>query len=273
MKKILLIIFSLLLVIITITGCNQGKISSQNELSMGENDVVLQYLVNMPRFKEMNGHDISFIGVHSVDDCEDCLVFTYQFVTVSEKDPSLFDNVTAVITYSGNDVIDVVFSRGILEEDPIDSNLIDPDVEFNDIDDIENLDDVVFTDNLSIECESLNGTWISKFDECEFISADDCSRLNGSFNECGSACRHVESDEPIACIAMCVPYCAFDLIDNTQEENNSVKIANPASVHCIEQGGSLELISNETGSYGMCTLLNGTVCEEWALFRGECLLE
>ena len=41
-------------------------------------------------------------------------------------------------------------------------------------------------------------------------------------------------------------------------------IANPASVYCEEQGGTLDLES------GMCTFSDGSQCEEWAFFRGEC---
>jgi len=41
-------------------------------------------------------------------------------------------------------------------------------------------------------------------------------------------------------------------------------IANPASVYCEEQGGTLDLES------GMCTFADGSQCEEWAFFRGEC---
>ncbi|MDD1682828.1 MAG: DUF333 domain-containing protein [Methanoregula sp.] len=47
-------------------------------------------------------------------------------------------------------------------------------------------------------------------------------------------------------------------------------IANPASVACVNAGGSLEIKKDTSGGeYGMCTFSNGTSCEEWALFRGE----
>lgn len=50
-----------------------------------------------------------------------------------------------------------------------------------------------------------------------------------------------------------------------------VEIANPASEFCISQGGNLEIAADEAGNqYGLCTLANGEVCEEWAYFRGEC---
>jgi len=45
---------------------------------------------------------------------------------------------------------------------------------------------------------------------------------------------------------------------------------NPASVACVNAGGSLEIKKDSNGGeYGMCTFTNGTSCEEWALFRGE----
>ena len=52
-------------------------------------------------------------------------------------------------------------------------------------------------------------------------------------------------------------------IENTQ-------LANPASVNCIEKGGTISIVDEPEGQVGMCTLSDGTVCEEWAYFRGEC---
>lgn len=51
-------------------------------------------------------------------------------------------------------------------------------------------------------------------------------------------------------------------------ENN--EIANPASVYCVENGGTLEIITTEQGEIGMCTFANGKECEEWAFYNGEC---
>jgi putative hemolysin len=48
----------------------------------------------------------------------------------------------------------------------------------------------------------------------------------------------------------------------------SLGLANPASVYCHEQGGTLEIKSDRDGNqYGLCHLSDGSVCEEWALFR------
>ncbi|VVB98433.1 Uncharacterised protein [uncultured archaeon] len=56
------------------------------------------------------------------------------------------------------------------------------------------------------------------------------------------------------------------------EENctASAGIANPASVNCINHNGTLEIRDNGSGQVGYCKFLNGSECEEWAYFRGEC---
>jgi putative hemolysin len=57
---------------------------------------------------------------------------------------------------------------------------------------------------------------------------------------------------------------------NNLNNLNNTQIVNPASVFCIENGGKLEIKDEAEGQVGMCTLKSGLVCEEWALFRGEC---
>lgn len=48
------------------------------------------------------------------------------------------------------------------------------------------------------------------------------------------------------------------------------QLPNPASVYCEEQGGTLEIVDSPEGQYGICVLPDGTRCEEWAFYRGEC---
>ena len=51
----------------------------------------------------------------------------------------------------------------------------------------------------------------------------------------------------------------------------AVALPNPASAHCGEQGGKLEIrTGTDGGQYGVCIFPNGSECEEWAFFRGEC---
>ena len=46
-------------------------------------------------------------------------------------------------------------------------------------------------------------------------------------------------------------------------------IANPASVYCMKQGGTLEMREEAGGTVGYCRLPDGTVIEEWAFFRAN----
>lgn len=54
------------------------------------------------------------------------------------------------------------------------------------------------------------------------------------------------------------------------DDGNSVQMANPASVNCVEKGGTLEIRQNKQGAYGVCLFEDNRQCEEWALLRGNC---
>lgn len=66
--------------------------------------------------------------------------------------------------------------------------------------------------------------------------------------------------------------------DNTTDSGNSsgdtgslgdgTGMANPASVYCEDQGGTLEIVDTPEGQVGMCHFADQT-CEEWALFRSN----
>ncbi len=48
-------------------------------------------------------------------------------------------------------------------------------------------------------------------------------------------------------------------------------MANPASTHCIEKGGEVQIRTDANGGQmGFCVFPDGSACEEWAFFRGEC---
>jgi hypothetical protein len=46
-------------------------------------------------------------------------------------------------------------------------------------------------------------------------------------------------------------------------------LSNPASMYCASKGGTVTLRSEGGGQVGYCTLPNGTVVEEWTLYRAE----
>jgi Putative hemolysin len=46
---------------------------------------------------------------------------------------------------------------------------------------------------------------------------------------------------------------------------------NPASVYCEQNGNRLEIRTAVDGSqYGICVFPDGSTCDEWAYYRGEC---
>jgi len=47
---------------------------------------------------------------------------------------------------------------------------------------------------------------------------------------------------------------------------------NPASVYCTQQGNKLEIRTAADGSQsGICIFPDGSTCDEWAYYRGECI--
>ncbi len=61
--------------------------------------------------------------------------------------------------------------------------------------------------------------------------------------------------------------------DTNSDINNTGAIVwlwNPASIHCEENSGTLELIFDNWESYGMCHFENWKVCEEREFYRKEC---
>lgn len=59
---------------------------------------------------------------------------------------------------------------------------------------------------------------------------------------------------------------------NKENTIEKVTIANPASVFCVENGGTLSNINTDQGTFENCTFPENKTCESWALFRGECLV-
>lgn len=54
-----------------------------------------------------------------------------------------------------------------------------------------------------------------------------------------------------------------------EEVNNNSQLANPASVYCLDQGGTLDMREDEMGTQGFCAFPDGIACDEWAFYRGE----
>jgi len=56
----------------------------------------------------------------------------------------------------------------------------------------------------------------------------------------------------------------------TSVNNSYTGLPNPASVYCVEHGGRLEIRDTESGQVGYCIFDDGSECEEWAFYNGEC---
>jgi inhibitor of cysteine peptidase len=47
-------------------------------------------------------------------------------------------------------------------------------------------------------------------------------------------------------------------------------LPNPASQYCEDEGYTLEMRTDADGTTGYCIFPDGSECEEWAFYRGEC---
>lgn len=57
-----------------------------------------------------------------------------------------------------------------------------------------------------------------------------------------------------------------------QQEQRHLQVANPASVYCGQAGGTSVIKNDSEGNQaGYCEFADGQQCDEWALFRGECV--
>jgi len=55
------------------------------------------------------------------------------------------------------------------------------------------------------------------------------------------------------------------------EDDAQADMPNPASVYCEENGGILEIRKDEAANeYGICLFPDGSECDEWTFYRGEC---
>lgn len=53
--------------------------------------------------------------------------------------------------------------------------------------------------------------------------------------------------------------------------HNAFALANPASIKCVDNGGTSSIQTKNDGSqYGECIFPDGSVCEEWSYYNGTC---
>lgn len=56
----------------------------------------------------------------------------------------------------------------------------------------------------------------------------------------------------------------------TPTPDPGTQIANPATRFCLDKGYRSEIRQGKDGQYGVCIFADGSECDEWAFFRGEC---
>ncbi|MFW6014268.1 MAG: hypothetical protein ACOCQG_03775 [Candidatus Nanoarchaeia archaeon] len=124
----------------------------------------------------------------------------------------------------------------------------------------------VFVEELSKQekCENLyEGKWLSEYNECEGINESVCLELEGSFDDCASACRHDPDSE--VCTDVCVPVCSFD--ENKSDENSGVSsggdyddslssIDKSLEEKCVDAGGDWLSEHNE------CEYIDKEFCDK-----------
>jgi len=60
-------------------------------------------------------------------------------------------------------------------------------------------------------------------------------------------------------------------LETTGTDIPQASMPNPASVYCMQNENQLEIRTTADGSqYGVCVFTDGSTCDEWAYFRGEC---
>ena len=106
----------------------------------------------------------------------------------------------------------------------------------------------------SVFCAEQGGT-------LEIVTAADCSQSGVCHFTDGSQC-----EEWAFFRGECAP---GDSLTTTTAAGET-GLPNPASVFCIEQGWTLEIRDEAGGQAGYCMFADGSECEEWAFFRGEC---
>ncbi len=56
-----------------------------------------------------------------------------------------------------------------------------------------------------------------------------------------------------------------------QAESENKEIGNPAAIHCTETAGAAwSTRESDNGQYGICTFTDGSWCDEWDYYRGNC---
>jgi putative hemolysin len=146
-----------------------------------------------------------------------------------------------------------------------------------------------FSDEFGCGCEPESTGGKLKANDCTEPRTQACTKeyvpvcgwLNLSIECNNPPCKNTYGNKCTACADKTVAYWTEGQCPDTSDgsEGNtgstsagSTGIANPASAFCEEQGGTVDIRNDAEsgGQIGICVLPDGSECEEWAYFRGEC---
>jgi putative hemolysin len=62
-----------------------------------------------------------------------------------------------------------------------------------------------------------------------------------------------------------------DSLKPTPASSPAASLPNPASAYCEQHGNKVQIVTAADGSQsGVCVFSDGSTCDEWAYYRGEC---
>jgi putative hemolysin len=118
----------------------------------------------------------------------------------------------------------------------------------------------------------LIGTFLFAMRFLSKIEREKSGAYISSFEECVKAGYPVMESYPRQCAVPDGDIFVEEIEDDKKlDDSEIVSVANPASTFCIENGGKLEIRDDATGQSGYCIFDDGTECEEWEYYRGECM--
>jgi putative hemolysin len=75
----------------------------------------------------------------------------------------------------------------------------------------------------------------------------------------------------LAALTACTALPTQAATEPTATDMPQLNMPNPASVYCTQNGNKLEIRTAADGSQkGVCVFPDGSTCDEWAYYRGEC---
>jgi hypothetical protein len=83
-------------------------------------------------------------------------------------------------------------------------------------------------------CADAGGKYLALFNECENVSESSCKTMGGSFDDCGSACRHLP--ESVMCTAQCVPVCSLGASSTSRRPESVIaQLNNPLQCNLLAE--------------------------------------